>query len=173
MNISFISKKNRAFILVTSTFYSFLIISIVLLSQFLLNSKIGFMKDEIFVLQEQTNLKFLESIMDEEINSINSYMNNNKKITSYFDTNNEGEVIFLEQNIYKVSHGGYFLSENPKEKLKDNFKDNINLTYKKEILIDSKKFLIQATLNYQTNFSRNPRDLKNEKIKRIWIIEYE
>lgn len=37
------------------------------------------MKDEIFVLQEQTNLKFLESIMDEEINSINSYMNNNKK----------------------------------------------------------------------------------------------
>lgn len=173
--------KIKAFILAYTMLTISLIISFILLSQLLINSKLLRHQDIFKYDISLKELDFLDNILSQELKNIEMYMLENKidKIENFFDVNSKNNKIYI-LNSYedRISLAGYKIlddSENLnypdilKEKLKENFKDNINLHFKKIIQVENENYIIFATINYKTDYSKRIEDLKDEKLKRIWI----
>lgn len=173
--------KNKAFILVYTIFIIFLVISFILLSQLVVNSKTAIYLNTIKYDKSIKEIDFLDSIINKELKTIEMYMHENRisKIENFFDSSiNNNKIYLLSDYDNRISTAGYRIiddSENInysnflKQKLNENLKDNINLHFIKTVKIENEEYSIYATINYKTNYSKKIEDLKEEKLKRIWI----
>lgn len=173
--------KNKAFILVYTIFIIFLVISFILLSQLVVNSKTAIYLNTIKYDKSIKEINFLDSIINEELKTIEMYMLENKisKIENFFDSSIDNNKIFLLSDYAnRISIAGYrIIDDNEninylnflKQKLNENLKNNINIHFIKTIKIENEEYSLYATVNYKTNYSKEIEDLKEEKLKRIWI----
>lgn len=177
----YLYNKNKAFILVYTIFIIFLVISFILLSQLVVNSKASIYLNTIKYNASIKEIELLESIISKELETIEMYIHQNKilKIENFFDSSIDNNKIFLLSDYTnRISIAGYRIiddiknvdySNSLREKLNKNLKNNINLHFIKTIEIEDEKYSIYATVNYKTDYSKKAEDLKEEKLKRIWI----
>lgn len=173
--------KNKAFILVYTIFITFLVISFILLSQLVVNSKLAIYLNTLKYDSSTKEINFLECIINKEFKTIEMYMHENKisRIESFFDSSIDNNKIFLLPDYAdRISVAGYRIIDDTenidysnllKQKLNENLKNNISLHFLKTIKIEDEEYSIYATINYKTYYSKEVKDLKEEKLKRIWI----
>lgn len=174
-----INKNNRAFILIYSTIFSFFLISLILLIQIILNSKIENFKFNKLSLEEYSNVEFLNSILLKELKLIEniSQEENIEDISGFFDTSLNKNKIFNSEFEEKSSFGYSLMVENnnlnPKiyveEMIRNSLENYINLNFKKTIYVDNEEYIIKANLEYDIKEEKNINNLPNGIIKRIWI----
>ncbi|MDO4690586.1 MAG: hypothetical protein Q4A58_04755 [Fusobacterium sp.] len=173
--------KNKAFIIPYTILIISLIVSFILLSQLIINSKLSIYKNSSKYSEDLKELDFLDRIIMRELNNIEKAMLNDKihRIEAYFDSDINKNKIFLSQSYMdRISIAGYKIIDDKidsnylkilKTKLQENFKNNINLHFYKIIEIENESYTIFATINYNTSYSTDPQNLNNERLKRIWI----
>lgn len=181
MKKSYLFPKNKAFTLAYTVLVITLVISFILLSQLIINSKLSIYQNTVKYDNNLKELDFLDSIVSQELKNIEMYMLENKisKIEDFFDSSIDNNKIFMPADYEnRISIAGYKILDDTKnsnyldllsKKLKENFKNNINLHFMKTIQVENDKYIIFATVNYKTDYSKEPEDLKEEKLKRIWI----
>lgn len=173
------NKNNKGFSLVYTIILSFFIMSLLILIQIILNSRIENFKQDKQYLNEQNKIKFLNSILKQELKLIekNSIKYNIDDISIFFDSNIQKNKIFLSNN-KEFSILGYSLISkniNPKEyvqtKINNSFKSNIDLHFEKIVYVANKSYSIKVSIKYEIKKQKSIYNLSNGTIKTIGIKE--
>lgn len=183
MSFSSTNKFEKAFTLAYVNFIAFALISSLLLIQIILNSNLNLFKEYEMQINEISETKFSQQILDFELKILNKYLKENKisKNFDFFDSDINSNKIFLENtNEKNISIAGYQLQYNEnfskpydylKNRLQNSSVNTIELTYSKLVTINYKIFSIQATIVYQVAPLRRVEDLLALDIKEIRIVK--
>lgn len=179
------SYKNKAYILALTSFLIFFTISMILIFQITLNSHLDYFKNGSNQYKEICEQNFLDTLIQEELANIKSYIDSNKisKFSEYFSLSLENKEIFFVENFKdRISIGGYRLNQDGEgidilkkinTRLKENFKDTIVLNYEKFLYVDDQKFKINASIEYINALARDANKLKANKLKKIELRVYD
>lgn len=177
------TNKNKAFIILGTVLLAFLILSISLVIQILVNNKYKITENQYKIEIFFNGIDYLDNIMKAEIKIIEELINNEKigNTESYFDKNLNDEKIFLLTNFNeRISKGGYRIYSDNKnknyyqtldEQIKKSYPKSVTIYYEKKIFFYNKKILLRAKIDYTTDFLKKPENLKNGILKGIEIIE--
>ncbi len=182
MSFHYTSKK-RGFILFSVVIISFLLISIVLLIQIFVNSRLELYKTNFEKSKIISDKYFLEEILKRELELVEMEIKNKNIAYAYefFSLNRDKKEIFkLDDYSERITLGGYRLCEDRvnfdykkylKDKLEKISKLELDISYQKSIKIQEKTIIIYATVSYESGFPKEINNLTKAKLKRIWIKE--
>ncbi len=186
----FRKKKDKAFVLFSVIIISFLLISIILLIQIFVNSKIQIYKSNVEKSQIIGEKDFLEEIIEKEFSLIEAEIKKGKisYAYEYFSTNNiEGsgdkkEIFKFDMYSKRLSYGGYRLLGDKEDfnyrkylqnKIDNSYGNSIIVVFYKNIEVGNRKIKIKVKIIYNCGISKSVDDLYEPKLKRILIKEYE